>query len=76
MPKDLQTNPKSSSTIKSSWAKDYVIIVIGLMLVILSNYSSLNNNTNRKGLLKGESKISIDAPVITEKLSSFIKEGI
>ena len=76
MVQDLQTNPIDSNLVKSSWAKDYVILFIGFGLVLLSNFSSLNKKPESKELITTEEKTSIENSVVAKNVLTLIKEEI
>ncbi len=76
MVQDLQTNPIDSNLVKSSWAKDYVILFIGFGLVLLSNFSSLNKKSKSKEIITTEEKTTIENAVVAKSVSTLIKEGI
>lgn len=73
---DLQPGQSNTDYVKSSWIKDYVFLIIGFSLVILSNYSNLNNTSEEDKLFKAGENISVEIPVVTQKLSNLRKEDI
>jgi len=73
MVKDLQVNQQNRNLVKSSWAKDYVMLIIGFCLVLLSTFSDLNKTTKSGELIKTEENVSGQAPVMVKTLSEFIK---
>ena len=76
MVQNLEANPTDSNLVKSSWAKDYVILFIGFGLVLLSNFSSLNKKSKSKEIITTEEKTTIENAVVAKSVSTLIKEGI
>ena len=73
MVKDLQANQENTNLVKSSWAKDYIILIIGFCLIILSSFSDLNKTTESGELIITEENVSSQTPVMVKTLSELLK---
>ena len=70
--KQINESSIEKSSVKSS-VSDYLVFVIGLALVILSNFSELNLNNNKEADFLKESHFSNDPSAILNDFSSIRK---